>query len=100
MIKMGSQTYRALVILAGRGPMAAGDFGGDLWLGQKRGRTVSSNGGGDYAAQQFLGRLRKLGLVRTARETDAWRGSSRWEITPEGLDALEKTALKPRMDER
>ena len=85
MIKAGSQTYSALVILANGGPMDAGTFGADLWRNRKRGRVSSVNGGGDYAAQCFLGRLRKLGLART---TDDNEGSSRWEITPKGRAEL------------
>jgi hypothetical protein len=83
-IKVGSMIYNALVILTGRGPMSADDFGGDLWSGKKRGRTTSSGGGGDYGAQMFLGRLRKLGFARTTHDP----GSSRWEATPAGRIAL------------
>lgn len=74
--------------------MAAGEFGGELWRSLKRGRTVSSNGGGDFAAQQFLGRLRKLGFVRVANETAEWRGASRWEITSEGIRALNDLTVR------
>lgn len=81
MFKIGSQTQLALTLLANRGPMDAGTFGADLWRGRKRKRVISSNGGGDYAAQCFLGRLRKLGLARTTSEDE---GSSRWEITQKG----------------
>lgn len=83
-VTVGSMIYNALVILVGRGPMSADDFGGDLWAGKKRGRTTSSGGGGDYAAQMFLGRLRKLGYAQTLHT----EGSSRWEATPAGRNAL------------
>lgn len=36
-IKLGSMIHNALVILTGRGPMSADDFGGDLWAGKKVG---------------------------------------------------------------
>lgn len=77
-------TYNALVILTGRGPMSADEFGTDLWAGRKRGKTSSNGGGGDYGAQMFLGRLKKLGFARTTHDP----GSSRWEVTPAGRNAL------------
>lgn len=54
---------RALRIL-GRGAMTAGEFGDDMWP-ERTGKITSSGGGGDYAAQMLLGRLRAHGLVRT-----------------------------------
>jgi hypothetical protein len=86
MIKIGSQTYNALVILTGRGPMSADMFGVELWRGKKRGKTTSMGGGGDYGAQMFLGRLKSLGYARTTHT----EGSSRWEATPAGRNALAK----------
>jgi hypothetical protein len=53
----------------------AGELGSYLWP-KRRGRAVSSNGGGDYAAQMLLGRLRKKGLVYVLRG----EGSSRWSV--------------------
>jgi hypothetical protein len=58
--------------------MTAGELGAELWPHRTAG--VSSNGGGDYAAQMLLGRMRKAGLVRTTRDP----GSSRWELTTKG----------------
>jgi hypothetical protein len=55
--------------------------GAVIWANKKRGRTSSANGGGDYAAQMLLGRMRKAGLVRTIHS----EGSSRWEVTALGL---------------
>lgn len=43
--------------------LTAGEIGGILWQARK-GRVCSVNGGGDYAAQMLLGRMRKAGLVR------------------------------------
>lgn len=83
-VKVGSMIYNALVILTGRGPMSADDFGGDLWRDKKRGRTTSSGGGGDFGAQMFLGRLRRLGFAQTTHDP----GSSRWEATGAGRNAL------------
>lgn len=57
------------------------DFVGQaVWPGKRRGRVTSSGGGGDYAAQMVLGRLRKRGLARTVNA----EGASRWEATPLG----------------
>jgi hypothetical protein len=55
-----------------------------LWRDKKRGRVTSSGGGGDYAAQCFLGKLKRAGYVRHAESP----GSSLWEITPAGRNAL------------
>jgi hypothetical protein len=68
--------------LSEHGPQAASIVGAVLWRGRKRGRVVSTNGGGDYAAQMLLGRMRKAGLVRLA-----WsEGSSLWEVTTLGRE--------------
>jgi hypothetical protein len=74
---------RALDILhvAGRNGVDAGSFGADLWRDiERRGRISSSNGGGDYAAQCFFGKLRKAGLVEYAPS----EGSTLWRLTPAG----------------
>lgn len=84
-MKIGSITYNAIVILVGRGPMSADDFGGDLWRGRKRGRTTSSGGGGDYAAQMLLGRLRRAGL---AEHAPGYEGATRWQATAKGRNEL------------
>lgn len=51
-----------------------------VWQGKKRGKTSSSGGGGDYAAQMLLGHMKRAGLVRHAPS----EGSTRWEVTPLG----------------
>lgn len=79
----------ALRVLYTGGPMAASSVGAAMiWAKPRRGRTVSASGGGDYAAQMLLGRLRKRGLVRVQSGT----GSSVWEITPAGGAALRAAA--------
>lgn len=40
--------------------------GGAVWGRNRRSRGCSGHGGGDYAAQMLLGRMRKAGLVRVA----------------------------------
>lgn len=60
-----------------RAGVAAGLVGAAVWPGPRRGHVVSSNGGGDYAAQMLLGRLRRRGLVRTLHT----EGSSRWVLS-------------------
>jgi hypothetical protein len=66
--------------LAANGPASADMVGAVVWKGKKRGRVTSSGGGGDYAAQMLLGRMKKAGLVRLAHS----EGSSRWELTELG----------------
>ena len=57
-------TERALAILRAHGePMAAGDLGSRLWP-DRDGPVMANHGGGDYAAQMLLGRMRKNNLVR------------------------------------
>jgi hypothetical protein len=58
---------------------AAVEVGAVIWP-VRVGHTVAAQGGGDYAAQMLLGRLRKQGLARTLN-TD---GSSRWSLTTKG----------------
>jgi hypothetical protein len=60
--------------------------GATVWKGKKRGRVTSSGGGGDYAAQMLLGRMRKAGLVRAIHS----EGSSRWEVTALGRSEAAK----------
>jgi len=59
------------------------DVGGAVWPDRplRGGRGVSVNGGGDYAAQMLLGRLKKAGLVEHAPS----EGSSRWRLSEAGL---------------
>jgi hypothetical protein len=76
---------RALDAL-GSGPLDAGSVGAKLWGGATRGSVCASHGGGDYAAQMLLGRMRKAGLVRVCPGD----GASRWELTARGRAALRK----------
>jgi hypothetical protein len=72
-------TDRALLALRG-GSCGCHEVGSAVWGESRTGRIASVNGGGDYAAQMLLGRMRKAGLVRTTHDP----GSSRWELTPSG----------------
>ena len=63
--------------------IGAGDVGGHIWP-DRNGRIASSGGGGDYAAQMLLGRLKAAGLVEHAPS----EGSTRWRITTKGRRAL------------
>jgi hypothetical protein len=76
---------RALALLAHYGNMTAGELGARLWPG-RRSRGVSSNGGGDYAAQMLLGRLRKRNFVGTIYGS----GASVWAVTRDGRSYLRK----------
>lgn len=68
-----------VVLYLGSGQRAASEVGAYLWPSPHR-RGCASHGGGYYAAQMLLGRLRKRGLVRVAHGP----GSSRWELTESG----------------
>lgn len=87
-IKITEAQYAALRVLLDHGPTGASIFGSVLWRDRRRGRTSSSGGGGDYAAQMFLGRLKRLGLVRHA----ASEGSTLWELAPLGRVSLAREA--------
>jgi hypothetical protein len=75
---------RALLCLhdGGYNGISAGEVGASVWPERecRPGRGVSVNGGGDYAAQMLLGRLKKAGLVEYA----ASEGSSRWRLSEKG----------------
>lgn len=64
------------------------DVGNAVWPDRvvRSGRGVSVNGGGDYAAQMLLGRLKKDGLVEHAPSA----GSSRWRLTREGIRVVHR----------
>jgi hypothetical protein len=66
------------------GPEPAGVVGAMVWQERRNGRTSAVQGGGDYAAQMLLGRLRKRGFVRVQNG----EGSSVWEITDSGRTQL------------
>jgi DNA-binding transcriptional regulator PaaX len=82
---MTSVTDRALIALLKRSleyrnaGLTASDLGGEVWP-ERTGRIVASQGGGDYAAQMLLGRMRKAGLVRVQASSI----TSVWELTGAG----------------
>jgi len=91
-------TQRALLCLhdGGYAGVASGEVGGAVWPEReiRGGRGVSSNGGGDYAAQMLLGRLKKAGLVEYASS----EGSSRWRLSTKGRDEVRAlNGEKPRV---
>lgn len=75
---------RALIILYQDGAydaeMGCCTFGADYFGPERVGRVSASGGGGDYAAQMVLGRLRRLGWVELAYSL----GSSRWRCSVAG----------------
>ena len=84
-------SQRALLYLSKDGDrygVSCFDVGNAVWPDRviRGGRGVSVNGGGDYAAQMLLGRLKSAGLVEHAPS----EGSSRWRLTAEGLVAAHK----------
>jgi hypothetical protein len=80
-MKNSFRVLRALV----SGPKSAGEIGVVIWP-NRTGRITAVQGGGDYAAQMLLGRLRKDGLVRTQHS----EGSSIWELTEKGWTEVRK----------
>ena len=98
-------TQRALLCLhdGGWNGLSAGEVGAGVWPDRacRPGRGVSVNGGGDYAAQMLLGRLKKAGLVEYAKS----EGSSRWRLSTKGRNEVgtlagvkepKKTKVTPR----
>ena len=81
-------TQRALLCLydGGYSGLSSGEVGSAAWPDRviTFGRGVSSNGGGDYAAQMLLGRLKKAGLVEYA----PGEGSTRWRLSTKGRDEV------------
>lgn len=75
-------TIRVLRYLINHGPSGCSLVG--TVIDNRRGSRfgVSTNGGGDYAAQMLLGRMKKAGLVRHAPS----EGSSLWEVTTQGRE--------------
>ena len=85
-----SPRERALLYLykeAGRDGVSCFDVGGAVWP-DRTGRIAASGGGGDYAAQMLLGRMKKAGLVEHAPS----EGSSRWRLSQGGLTAVRARA--------
>jgi hypothetical protein len=81
-------SQRALLCLydGGYSGLASGEVGSAVWPDRviRGGRGVSSNGGGDYAAQMLLGRLKKVGLVEYAPS----EGSTRWRLSTKGRNEV------------
>jgi len=81
-------TQRALLCLhdGGYNGLSAGEVGASVWPERecRPGRGVSVNGGGDYAAQMLLGRLKKARLVEYATN----EGSTRWRLSTKGRDEV------------
>lgn len=72
-------TDRVLAYLAKHPSSCAADVG--TVIHNRRGRVSSANGGGDYAAQMLLGRMRKAGLVEPAPSN----GATLWRLTTAGI---------------
>ena len=77
-------SQRACAYLAQHGSATAGQIGNHLWHDRTRKRAYASHGGGDYAAQMLLGRLKKAGLVQHAVSRIEDGPSMRWELTQLG----------------
>jgi hypothetical protein len=86
MKSIGPMSLRALHYLITHGPSTADTIGIHVWAGRKRGKTTSMGGGGDYAAQMLLGRLKSAGLVQQTHG----EGSTRWEIATRGRQVAAK----------
>lgn len=71
-------TDRVLAYLAKASVACAGDVG--TVIDNRHGRISSSGGGGDYAAQMLLGRMKKAGLVEYAPS----EGATLWRLTAAG----------------
>ena len=80
-------SQKALLYLHKHGPSGCSNVG--TVIDNRHGRISSVNGGGDYAAQMLLGRMREQGHVRVGNSD----GSSLWELTSAGLELAKK--LKP-----
>jgi hypothetical protein len=79
-------TQRVVLYLHKHGPSGCFEVGEAI--DNRRGRISANGGGGDYAAQMLLGRMRKAGLVRVGN----YDGSSKWELTQPGLQLARKLA--------
>lgn len=79
-------TQKVILYLHKHGPSGCFEVG--EIIDNRRGRIAANGGGGDYAAQMLLGRMRKAGLVRVGN----YEGSSKWELTQPGLQLARKLA--------
>lgn len=88
---IGFKTVRALVVIAraGRDGIGSGDFGAEYFGPDRKSRSSSMGGGGDYAALMLLGRLKSAGYLRAHH--DGWvQAPNRWELTPAGRAIAER----------
>lgn len=79
-----STTDRVLAYLAKYPSSGSSDVG--TVINNRRGRIASASGGGDYAAQMLLGRMRKAGLIEQAPS----EGSTKWKLTSAGRTRLRR----------
>lgn len=98
-----SRSVRQAVLLflyehAGRHGVTASEIGAAVWPDRviRGGRGVSSNGGGDYAAQMLLGRLKKAGLVEYASSLMPGAGTTRWRLSVRGLHEIQEPPRKTK----
>lgn len=92
-------SQRALLYLyyqAGRDGVSCFDVGNAVWPDRilRGGRGVSVNGGGDYAAQMLLGRLKKSKLAEHAPS----EGSTRWRLSEMGLREVRRCGFSIDVD--
>jgi Mn-dependent DtxR family transcriptional regulator len=86
-VTSASTTTRVLQYLHDHGPSGCSLIGTVIENRRNRRGGVSTNGGGDYAAQMLLGRMKRGGLVEHAPSD----GSSLWQLTSTGSAKLKKT---------
>jgi hypothetical protein len=86
-------TARALLVFAafGKDGACAANFGAKMWPTSTR-KATSMGGGGDYAAQMMLGRLRKAGFV----QVQSGSITSIWELTALGRREVEQLRKEVR----
>lgn len=85
-IRKGSAAHLMLVALSTSSELSAGECGIAGWPGTVR--KTPTNGGGDMAAQMWLGRMKSHKLVEHAPSV----GSSMWRITYAGRTVLRQLA--------
>lgn len=82
-------TQRVLLYLFTHGVCSADAVGTVISPNSTRKRSPNG-GGGDYAAQMMLGRMKSAGLVCHAFS----EGSALWELTPKGMKLVHKLEHK------
>lgn len=81
---------RVILCLGKVDSTSASIVGAIVWPNRTK-RGAANHGGGDYAAQMLLGKLRKQGLVQTTHHS----GSSRWALTAKGRLRYRDLTKKP-----